>query len=177
MVINEKTNRLKEQYVSARRNKTMDITIIPLATLVTMLIAVAVSFLNMGILRLLITRMCGWEEYKVMQKETSEHRSQMMQAMRANDKKLLEKLKKKQSQIDNMQKKMMKPQMILFPISFSYIIIWYLFLIPVYGGNAVAYVPGIAPPPTGIPVFIWYLLCSFFFGTLASRVIGTTPIA
>jgi len=156
--------------------------VIPFSTVVIMAIAVAVSFLNMGINRLLITRMCGWEEYKVMRKETSEHRSQMMQAMRANDKKLLEKLKKKQSQIDNMQKKMMKPQMILIPISFSYIIIWYLFLIPVYQGNAVAIVPGIALNLTpiianGIPVFIWYILCSFFFGTLASRVIGITPIA
>jgi uncharacterized membrane protein (DUF106 family) len=153
---------------------------IPLATVVIMLIAITVSFLNMGINRLLITRMCGWEEYRKMQKETSEHRSQMMQAIRANDKKLIEKLKKKQSQIDNMQKKMMKPQMILFPISFSYIIIWFFFLIPVYGGNAVAYVPGIAPGvlmPSGIPVIIWYMLCSFSFGTLASRVIGVTPIA
>lgn len=154
----------------------MDITIIPLATMVVMLIAVAVSFINMGIHRLLITRMCGWEEYKVMQKETSEYRSKMMQAMRANDKKLMEKLKKKESQINKMQQKMMKPQLILFPISFSYIIIWYLFLIPVYGGNAVAYVPGIAPAPAGIPVFIWYLLCSFLFGTLASRVVGVTPM-
>jgi uncharacterized membrane protein (DUF106 family) len=173
MVINKKPNRLKEHYVSARRNKTLVITDIPLATMVIMLIAVAVSFLNMGIQRLLIIRMCGWEEYKVMQKETSEYRSQMMQAMRANDKKLVEKLKKKESQINNMQQKMMKPQMILLPISFSYIIIWYLFLIPVYGGNAVAYVPGFG----GIPVFIWYMICSFFFGTLASRVIGITPIA
>ena len=158
----------------------MGITVIPLATVVIMLIAVAVSFLNMSINRLLITRMCGWEEYKVMRKETSEYRSQMMQAMRANDKKLLEKLKKKQSQIDNMQKKMMKPQMILLPISFSYIIIWMFFLIPTFGGNAVAYVPGIAPGAlmsTGIPVLYWYMICSFFFGTLASRVIGITPIA
>jgi uncharacterized membrane protein (DUF106 family) len=106
--------------------------------------------------------MCGWEEYKVMQKETSEYRSQMMQAMRANDKKQMETLKKKQSQID--------------PISFSYIIIWYLFLIPVFGGNAVAYVPGIAPAPGGIPVFIWYMICSLFFGTLSSRIAGVTPI-
>jgi len=94
----------------------------------------------------------------------------------------LEKLKKKQSQIDNMQKKMMKPQMILFPISFSYIIIWYLFLIPTFQANAVAVVPGIVlnmtpSIPNGIPVFIWYMVCSFFFGTLASRVIGVTPIA
>jgi uncharacterized membrane protein (DUF106 family) len=153
----------------------IDIAAIPLATVVIMLTAVAVSFLNMGINRLLITRMCGWEEYRVMQKETSEYRSQMMKAMRANDQKLVEKLKKKESQINNMQKKMMKPQTILLPISFSYIIIWYVFLIPVYGGNPVALVPGIAP--TGIPVIFWYMICSFFFGTLASRVVGVTPIA
>jgi uncharacterized membrane protein (DUF106 family) len=151
----------------------MVITDIPLATVVIMLIAAAISFINMGINRLLINRMCGWEEYQIMRKETSEYQSQMMQAMRANDTKSIEKLKKKESQIKNMQAKMMKPQTTLILISFSYIIIWYVFLIPVYGGNAVAYVPGFG----GIPVFIWYMICSFFFGTLAGRIIGTTPIA
>ena len=158
----------------------INIAIPPLATVVIMLVAVAVSFLNMGINRLLITRMCGWEEYKVMQKETSEYRSQMLKAMRANDQKLVEKLKKKEAQINRMQQKMMKPQTVLIPISFSYIIIWYVFLIPVYGGNPVAYVPGLAPGAlmaTGIPVIFWYMICSFFFGTLASRVVGVTPIA
>jgi len=153
----------------------LDITIIPIATLVIMLIAVTISFLNMGINRLLITRICGWEEYKVMKKETSEYQSQLMQAMRANDTKRVEKLKKKESQIRNMQSKMMKPQMILLPISFSYIIIWYIFLIPTFGQNAVAIVPGLAP--MGIPVIYWYMICSFFFGTIASRVVGVTPIA
>ena len=158
----------------------INIAIPPLATVVIMLVAVAVSFLNMGINRLLITRMCGWEEYRVMQKETSEYRSQMLKAMRANDQKLVEKLKKKEAQINRMQQKMMKPQTILLPISFSYIIIWYVFLIPVYGGTPVAYVPGLAPGAlmaTGIPVIFWYMICSFFFGTLASRVVGVTPIA
>ena len=159
----------------------IDIATIPLATIVVMLVAVAVSFLNMGLNRLLITRICGWEEYKVMRKETSEYQSQLMKAMRANDKKLVEKLKRKESQIKNMQAKMMKPQMILLPISFSYIIIWYLFLIPTFGANAVAVVPGIAlnmtAIPNGIPVFIWYMICSFFFGTLASRIVGVTPVA
>ncbi|MBN1358515.1 DUF106 domain-containing protein [Candidatus Bathyarchaeota archaeon] len=153
----------------------LDITVVPVATLVIMLIAVTVSFLNMVINRLLITRICGWEEYKVMRKETSEYQSQLMAAMRANDTKRVEKLRKKESQIRNMQNKMMKPQMILLPISFSYIIIWYIFLIPTYGANAVAVVPGLAP--TGIPVIYWYMICSFFFGTLASRIVGVTPIA
>jgi len=153
----------------------LEITIIPLATLVIMLIALTVSFLNMGINRLLITRICGWEEYKVMRKETSEYQSQLMQAMRANDTKRVEKLKKKETQIRNMQSKMMKPQMILIPISMSYIVIWWFFLIPTFGGDAVAVVPGLAP--TGIPVIYWYMICSFFFGTLASRIAGVTPIA
>ena len=160
----------------------MLITVIPLATLVVMVIAIAVSFLNMAINRILITRICGWEEYKVMRKETSEYQSELMQAMRANDTKRVEKLKRKETQIRNMQSKMMKPQMILFPISMSYIVIWYLFLIPTFGGNAVAVLPGIVLNMTpgianGIPVFIWYMICSFFFGTLASRIVGVTPIA
>ena len=155
--------------------KMLDITIIPIATLVIMLIAIAISFINMVINRLLITRICGWEEYKVMRKETSEYQSQLMAAMRAKDTKRVEKLKKKESQIRNMQSKMMKPQMILLPISFSYIIIWYIFLIPTFGADAVAVVPGLAP--AGIPVIYWYMVCSFFFGTLASRIVGVTPIA
>ncbi|TRO51237.1 DUF106 domain-containing protein [Candidatus Bathyarchaeota archaeon] len=153
----------------------LDITVVPIATLVIMLTAVTISFLNMGINRLLITRICGWEEYKVMRKETSEYQSQLMQAMRANDTKRVEKLKRKESQIRNMQNKMMKPQMILFPISMSYIVIWWFFLIPTFGADAVAVLPGLAP--TGIPVIYWYMICSFFFGTIASRIIGVTPIA
>jgi uncharacterized membrane protein (DUF106 family) len=153
----------------------IDIAVIPVATLVIMLVAIVISFINMGVNRLLITRMCGWEEYRVMRKETSEYQSQLMRAMRAQDTKLVNKLKKKESQIKNMQAKMMKPQMVLLPISFSYIIIWYVFLIPTFGANPVAVVPGISPE--GIPVIIWYMICSFFFGTIASRIIGVTPIA
>jgi uncharacterized membrane protein (DUF106 family) len=160
----------------------IDITVIPLATIIVMLVAVTISFLNMGINRLLITRMCGWEEYKVMRKETSEYQSQLMKAMRANDTKRVEKLKRKESQMRNMQNKMMKPQMILFPISMSYIVIWWFFLIPTFGDAVagVAILPGIAPGAlmaTGLPVIYWYMICSFFFGTLASRIMGVTPIA
>lgn len=151
----------------------IDISIIPYSTFIIMGIAIAISFLNMGLNRFLISRMCGWEEYKAMQKETAEYRSQMMAAARANDKKMMEKLKRKESQINNMTKKMFKPQSIMLPISFTYILIWIFFLTPANFPNPVAVVPGIGP----IPVYYWYLLCSLFFGTLASRVIGTTPIA
>jgi uncharacterized membrane protein (DUF106 family) len=150
----------------------LDISVIPVSTLVVLSITVAVSVINMIINRLLISRMVGWEEYHTMRKEIAEHNALKMQAMRANDKKMVEKLKKKDAQINRMQMKMSKPQLLLFPIGFVYLIIWYLFLIPAYGANAVAIVPGIG----GIPVFYWYMICSLAFGTLISKMIGVTPI-
>ena len=153
----------------------VDISIIPMATLAIMLVAVTISFANMGLNRLLITRMIGWQEYRSMQKEISEFNSERMAALRANDTKTVERLKKKQSQITAMQTKMFKPQMVLIPITFIYFIIW-----PVLQGyftvngvqQPVAYIPGFGAQP----FFIWYLICSFFFGTIASRIIGVTPI-
>jgi len=144
---------------------------LPLATIAVMLICITISFTNSSINRLLISRFVGWEQYKAMQKEISEYRAQTTQALRKNDKKLLEKLKKKEPQILNMQKKMAKPQVVLFVLSFSYILIW--FFIPVYiRVDVVAYIPGFGP--TG--VFLWYMICSMFFAALASRVLGIMPI-
>jgi uncharacterized membrane protein (DUF106 family) len=148
---------------------------IPLATLLIMGIAISISFINMVLNRALITRMIGWQEYRSMQKEMSEYNSQRMAALRAKDDKTLEKLKKKESQIQAMQTKMFKPQLILIPITFIYLIIW-----PVLQGyfmingapQPVAYIPGFGEQQ----FFIWYLICSFFFGTIASRIIGVTPI-
>jgi uncharacterized membrane protein (DUF106 family) len=153
----------------------VDISVIPLATLAIMGVAVVISFANMGLNRVLITKMIGWREYRSMQKELSEYNSQQMAAIRAKDEKTLEKLKKKQPQIQSMQTKMFKPQLLLLPITFIYLIIW-----PVLQGffsikgvaQTVAYLPGFG----GVPFFYWYLICSFFFGTIASRVIGVTPI-
>jgi uncharacterized membrane protein (DUF106 family) len=144
----------------------------PAATIVIMLICITISFLNSSINRFLVSRFVGWEQYRAMQKETSEYRAQMTQAMRKKDKKLLEKLKKKEPQILNMQKKMAKPQLVLFGLSFSYILVWWLILTPIYGAKIVAYIPGIG----GINVFYWYFICSFLFGTLSSRLLGIMPI-
>lgn len=144
----------------------------PGATIAIMLICFAISFLNTSINRLLIHRFVGWSQYKEMQKEIAEYRTQMIRAQRTQDKKLLEKLRKKETQILNMQKKMTKPQLVLFVISFSYIFIWWFVLGPLYGISIVAYIPGIGPQY----LFIWYLICSLLFGTLASRVLGIMPI-
>ena len=135
-----------------------------------MAISFSLALLNSGLNRILISRFVGWEEYKTIQKETKEWRSQQMAAARANDKKQLEKLKKKESQMMNMQKKTMKPQMMLLGFTLVYFLIW-----PVLTGffpGSVVYIPGFGPQP----FFIWYLLCSLFFGTLVQRIIGILPL-
>jgi uncharacterized membrane protein (DUF106 family) len=153
----------------------------PWSTFTIMGISIVIAFLNSGINRLLVTHFIGWEQYKSMQKETSEWRSQQMAAMRANDKKQLEKLKKKESQITAMQKKMAKPQMILFGVSFIYIVVWIFFLTPTYGPRPVAYLPGFQGTlgfgaNGAMGVFYWYPICSLLFGTLASKIIGVLPM-
>ena len=153
----------------------MDISAIPYATLIIMLIAIGVSFLNMTLNRLLINRMVGWNEYRSIQREVAEHRSQMMQATRNNDKKLLDKLKKKDAQMKTLQVKMSKPQLLLFPMTFIYLIIWPMlqgFYVVNNVPQSVIYLPGFG----GQQFFVWYLLCSLFFGTLASKIIGITRI-
>jgi uncharacterized membrane protein (DUF106 family) len=144
----------------------------PVATIVIMFICMAVSFANSCINRLLITRFVGWAQYRTMQKELAEYRSQTTQAMRSKDPKLLEKLKKKEPQILNMQKQMAKPQMVLLALSFSYIVIWLFVLGPLYSNHIVAYIPIIGQAT----VFWWYFICSFLFGTVSSRLLGILPI-
>jgi len=149
----------------------IDISVIPWAPLSIMLISVAISFMNVGLNRFLISRMVGWHEYRTMQKELAEYNALRMKAMRANDTKTLEKLKKKDAQMKTMQMKMSKPQLLLFPMMFIYFIIW-----PIIAGfypDPVILIPGFADPQ---PFYIWYFMCSLFFGTLASKIIGITPI-
>jgi uncharacterized membrane protein (DUF106 family) len=135
-------------------------------------IALGIAFLNTAINRVLINYFVGWEQYRVMQKEMAEFRQEQMAAARANDKKQLEKLKRKQSQITNMQSKMMKPQIVQFGISFVYLIVWFLVLTPTFQNISMAYLPGIGP----IPVFYLYPLVSVFLGLISQRLLDIMPI-
>jgi uncharacterized membrane protein (DUF106 family) len=152
----------------------------PIATIIIMGISIGIAFLNTGINRVLINYFVGWDQYRVMQKEMTEYRQETMKAMRANDKKQVEKLKKRESQIKSMQAKMAKPQLVQFGISFVYILVWIFGLTPFFLQNTVAYVPGITLVPGGpagaISVIYWYPMCSFFFGLLSSRILGIMPI-
>jgi uncharacterized membrane protein (DUF106 family) len=142
------------------------------AAFIILSIAVVIAFINTVINRVLINYFVGWEQYRVMQKEMNEYRAETMKAARANDKKQMEKLKKRQSQINAMQQKMFKPQMVQFAISFVYIVIWIFVLTPTYGATSIVYLPGIGP----LSVVYWYPICSFFLGLLAGRILGIMPI-
>ena len=157
-----------------------EISVMPWSTLSIMAISILIALVNSGLNRFLVSRLVGWDSYRTMQKEMAEYRSQQMAAARAGDKKKLEKLKKKESQIMNMQTKMAKPQMLLLGISFIYIIIWIFVLTPTFGSTPVAYLPGFSQflgnDLGQISVFYWYPICSLFFGTLASRILGIMPM-
>lgn len=150
-----------------------DVSVIPWSTVTIMAISFTIALVNSTLNRVLIGRFVGWEKYKTMQKEMAEWRSQQMAAARANDKKQLEKLKKKESQIMNMQKQMFKPQMVLMALTLVYFFIFPLltgfFTNPSTGQQiAVIHFPGFGNQP----FYIWYFMCSFFFGTLSSRLLG-----
>ena len=113
------------------------------AAIIIVSIAVVIAFINTVLNRVLINFFIGWEQYRVMQKEMNEYRSETMAAARANDKKQMEKLKKRQSQINAMQSKMLKPQMVQFAISFVYIFVWIFVLTPTYGSTSLVFLPGI----------------------------------
>jgi uncharacterized membrane protein (DUF106 family) len=157
-----------------------EITVIPWSTLLILSISIAIAFINTGLNRFLISKLVGWNEYKTMQKEMAEYRSQQMAAARANDKKQLEKLKKKESQIMNMTKKQQKPQMIMLGLSFVYIAVWIFWLTPTFGRTPVAYLPGFSGLLNNdlgqIGVTFWYPICSLFFGTLANKLFGIMSI-
>lgn len=142
------------------------------AALLIFAIALGIAVLNTALNRVLINYFIGWEQYRVMQKEMNEYRQETMAAARSKDKKQMEKLKKRQSQINNMQSKMMKPQMVQLGVSFLYIFIWIFVLTPTYGSTSLVYLPGIG----SVSVVYWYPICSFFLGILASRILGIMPI-
>jgi len=161
------------------------LTVIPVATVFLMVVAFVLTTVNQVISRLVISHFVGWDKYQAMRKEMNEYRKESMAAARSGDAKQLEKLKKKKSQIDAMQAQQMKPTFIQMGISMvMFFLVWRVFLTPLFGGfmaggslfsmfggTPVAFVPGY-----GIPLFVLYLIFSFFCSTLMQRVLGAMPI-
>ena len=123
------------------------------------------------------------EKIRRYTQEMKAFRSEMSGAMREGDKQKQEKLKKKQQQMNKMQMEMSKEQ--LKPTLLFMIPLWGVYiLMSNYIGTAVP----LAISPVWIPIifgysmnsspqmifFWWYLICSFTFSTLISRLFGLT---
>jgi uncharacterized membrane protein (DUF106 family) len=137
-------------------------------TISVLLVAMGISMINSGIYRLLISKLVGWKEYKKLQKELKKLQAEFRQVLRSKDQKAIEKFEKKRRRMLQIQTKIMKPQGYLFVLSFSYILVWWVFLIPAYGEKTLAVIPGIME----LSVVWWYFLSSALFGTLFYRIFG-----
>ncbi|MBA7529418.1 hypothetical protein ES705_21616 [subsurface metagenome] len=118
---------------------------------------------------------------------TKEKKEIMKQAKSTGDKKLLRKAQKQEKQLLALQSQslsLITKQFRVFPITMGlFFIVWLLltgsilgmklFTSPFMGPDPVAYLPwfgGVFP----LSLFYWYLICSFLFGSLFSRIFGLT---
>lgn len=152
---------------------------IPFSTLLLFGLAATISFLTSLANRLLTDP----KKSKAWRKEISEWNSQLRKAQREGDKKTVEKLMKKQQQILQLQTKMSWQQLkVTFIFIIPLLIIW-SFLGPFFGVNYIAYFPGLGydiqlPILGPIHAIIWwYLLSSFFFGTVFTHVLGLVEVS
>jgi uncharacterized membrane protein (DUF106 family) len=147
----------------------MDLTLIPYSTLFILLISSIISLVTSLTNRLLTNR----EQMKAWNQEISAWRADSMKATRTGDKKLKAKVEKQQKHIMQIQSKMswqsMKTTFIWF---IPLMLLWIFFLTPTYANVAsVAYLPGIGGV-WSLPLFWWYLLCSFLSNSLITRLLG-----
>jgi uncharacterized membrane protein (DUF106 family) len=133
------------------------------------------------------------ERLRALRREAANLRREWMENRKAaketGDKKLLKKVQKQEKRVMQLQSQMASMslrQMKVYPITLGIfllmwllitgrILAWELFTTPFSEGGIVAYLPwfGDVLP---LDFFYWYLLCSFLFGTIFSRVFGLTVV-
>ena len=148
-----------------------ELTTLPISTFFILFLSMILSLVTSLANRFLIDQ----DKLRAWRKEVADWTSEFRQATKSGDKKLLAKVKRDQPRILQLQGKMSKQSMkVSFIFMIPFLLLWYLFLIPLYSSvEAVAYIPGIPGFWDGkLPLFLWYLFCSFLFGTLWSRALG-----
>ncbi len=144
---------------------------VPNSTFFILLLSMSLSFITGLANRLLTNR----EQLNAWRKEVAQWTADSKKAMKSGDKKLLAKVKKKESHVLKLQSKMMWQSMkvsLIFMIPF--LLIWQL-LIGFYGNTTIAYIPGISlGNQGGLPLIWWYLLCSLASGTLITKALGVS---
>jgi uncharacterized membrane protein (DUF106 family) len=157
----------------------------PSSTILILGVSLLLSFL-VSLINRISTGKEKLEQMRVWRKEVNTWLSDFNKARRTGDKKLLKKVQKQEKRIKQVQSKMASQsfgQMKIMPITMAlFLIIWfsltgrllYWQLVPgIFSnlGTVVAYLPwfgSIIP----LNLFYWYLISSFAFGVLFSRLFG-----
>jgi uncharacterized membrane protein (DUF106 family) len=162
----------------------------PYVTIIILFVSVIMSFAS----SLINSRFMPKEhrqKVKALQRKisalTKEKNENMKTAKSTGDKKLLRKAQKQEKHLLQLQSQALSlssKQFRVLPITMMlFLIVWLLltgnilgfkfFVSPFIGPDPVAYLPwlgGVLP----LSLFYWYLICSFLFGTLFSRIFGLT---
>jgi uncharacterized membrane protein (DUF106 family) len=131
------------------------------------------------------------DRLKALRQEASDVRREWMEsrktARESGDKKLLKKVQRLEKRVMQLQSQMASlslRQMRVYPVTLAIflliwllitgrILAWELFTTPFSTGGVVAFLPWLGDV-LPLDFFYWYLLCSFLFGTIFSRVFGLT---
>jgi uncharacterized membrane protein (DUF106 family) len=152
---------------------------IPEATLIVTLTAVGLGFASNVATRLLV----DLKKEKRMRAETAAFDKELRDAQLKKDKSKEEQLKKKKPQMDQMKLKASTGRFKVLIVTWVPFIIVYYFMAGQLGGlnRIVAYspipIPYIAGVGGAMALFWWYSLSSITFGTLLSKLLGTSPTA
>ena len=157
---------------------------IPASTFLILCLSALMAFLTSLISRV-STNKEQMEQLRDWKREIDAWTSDFNKAKRTDDKKLLRKVQRQEKRIKQLQMKMASQsfkQMRTVPIFMLLFILmwlpltgkllyWDLFKGPFTGGETIAYLPwfgGIIH----LNLITWYILCSFLFGTIFSRLLG-----
>jgi len=162
----------------------------PYATIIILLVSLAMAFISSLINRRFVPKEHR-EKLRALQRKIAalkkEKDDNRKKAKSTGDKKLLKKVRKQEKQLLQLQSQMASlslRQMKALPITMTaFFLVWLLltgnilglklFESPFVGTGPVAYLPWISGVME-LNLFLWYLICSFLFGALFSRIFGLT---
>jgi len=162
----------------------------PYITLIILFISLSMSFASSFINSRFMPKEHR-QKVKDLQRKISalskEKKENMKQAKSTGDKKLLKKAQKQEKQLLQLQSQSLSlssKQFRVLPITMGvFFVVWLLltgsilgfklFESPFIGPDPVAFLPWFGGVMQ-LNLFYWYLICSFFFGTIFSRIFGLT---
>lgn len=162
----------------------------PYVTLIILFVSIIMSFISSFINSRFMPKEHR-EKVKELNRKVAalkaEKSENMKQAKSTGDKKLLKKAQKQEKQLLQLQSQVLSlssKQFRVLPITMGvFFVVWLLltgsilgiklFESPFIGPAPVAYLPWLGGVMQ-LSLFYWYLICSFLFGTLFSRIFGLT---